>query len=48
MRSEVFHFGNIPDKLSHTGSCSVLIASTAEARASDGDMMSGVATNDAG
>lgn len=39
-------FGNIPDKLSHTASCSVLIAYTADV--DGGDAMSAAAARDAG
>jgi len=41
-------FGNIPDKLSHTAFCGVLIAYTAEVSDGAGEAMSGVAAEDAG
>jgi nucleotide-binding universal stress UspA family protein len=41
-------FGNIPDKISHKGTFSVLIVFTEDASGSDGDAMSGVAAGDAG
>jgi nucleotide-binding universal stress UspA family protein len=40
--------GNIPDKISHKGGCSVLIVSTADASRSDGEVISEVAAGDAG
>jgi nucleotide-binding universal stress UspA family protein len=40
--------GNIPDKISHKGTSSVLIVFTGDASGSDGDAMSGVAAGDAG
>ena len=42
--------GNVPDKISHKGTCSVLIISTADAGTgeSDGEVISGVAAGDAG
>lgn len=40
--------GNIPDKISHKGSFSVLIVFTGDASGSDGDAMSGVAADEAG
>jgi nucleotide-binding universal stress UspA family protein len=41
-------FGNVPDKVSHRGTTSVLIAFTGGAGAGAGDEMSGVAAEDAG
>lgn len=40
--------GNIPDKISHKGLCSVLIVATTDAAGSDSDRISGVAAADAG
>ena len=37
-------FGNVPDKLSHTAFCGVLIAYTAEVNPGGGEPMSGVAS----
>lgn len=41
-------FGNIADKISHKGTSSVLIVSTADTSAGAADAMSGAATDDAG
>jgi nucleotide-binding universal stress UspA family protein len=41
-------FGNIPDKISHKGTSSVLIVFSGDASGSDGDTMSGLVAEDAG
>jgi hypothetical protein len=41
-------FGNVPDKLSHKGTCSVLIVLTGEAGGSDTDAMNGVGAGESG
>jgi nucleotide-binding universal stress UspA family protein len=41
-------FGNVPDKISHAGTASVLIVFTGDEAARAGDAMSGVAVEDAG
>lgn len=41
-------FGNIPDKISHKGTSSVLIVFSGDASGSDGDAMSGLVAGDAG
>ncbi len=41
-------FGNVADKLSHKGTCSVLIVSTTQAAGGNGDAMSGIAAEETG